>query len=75
MENYSPNVCAYWVVPHAGTWIEISIIVAPYNKDDVVPHAGTWIEIYITKYITKDCVVVPHAGTWIEIVLGSVGSE
>ena len=34
-----------YVVPHAGTWIEI---VTEYQKEKdvpVVPHAGTWIEI------------------------------
>ena len=33
------------VVPHAGTWIEISSEVIFVATIAVVPHAGTWIEI------------------------------
>ena len=33
------------VVPHAGTWIEISLNIANAFCVSVVPHAGTWIEI------------------------------
>ena len=33
------------VVPHAGTWIEISYRCFKWILDGVVPHAGTWIEI------------------------------
>ena len=33
------------VVPHAGTWIEISADFAISLVLKVVPHAGTWIEI------------------------------
>ena len=34
------------VVPHAGTWIEISDRSHfNFSGSDVVPHAGTWIEI------------------------------
>ena len=33
------------VVPHAGTWIEITITKVPRSEMRVVPHAGTWIEI------------------------------
>ena len=35
------------VVPHAGTWIEISEAAKKSVMADVVPHAGTWIEIRI----------------------------
>ena len=35
------------VVPHAGTWIEISIANPLLNAPFVVPHAGPWIEIWI----------------------------
>ena len=34
------------VVPHAGTWIEISHKDAVLEFHIVVPHAGTWIEIF-----------------------------
>ena len=33
------------VVPHAGTWIEISAMQEKARLEEVVPHAGTWIEI------------------------------
>ena len=33
------------VVPHVGTWIEITSPVAAYTALHVVPHVGTWIEI------------------------------
>ena len=35
-----------YVVPHAGTWIEISIINHYKIPTLVVPHAGTWIEMF-----------------------------
>ena len=35
------------VVPHAGTWIEITIWNGHSREVLVVPHAGTWIEIKI----------------------------
>ena len=34
------------VVPHAGTWIEISSSFEAAVSCSVVPHAGTWIEIH-----------------------------
>ena len=39
------NLYVFAVVPHAGTWIEINIIIHPDGTIGVVPHAGTWIEI------------------------------
>ena len=33
------------VVPHAGTWIEITNQIQTRWRVTVVPHAGTWIEI------------------------------
>ena len=37
-----------FVVPHAGTWIEIRFQHQIYVMYFVVPHAGTWIEIQST---------------------------
>ena len=37
------------VVPHAGTWIEISCKRMKNMLMWVVPHAGTWIEIMQCK--------------------------
>ena len=35
-----------YVVPHEGTWIEItSIHRRQYRRTTVVPHEGTWIEM------------------------------
>ena len=38
---------ANWVVPHAGTWIEMWKWRVCSSSSIVVPHAGTWIEICI----------------------------
>ena len=38
------------VVPHAGTWIEISLQKIFAIIGFVVPHAGTWIEIGTIDY-------------------------
>ena len=35
----------HFVVPHAGTWIEITKNALCAQDCEVVPHAGTWIEI------------------------------
>ena len=61
----SPN----YVVPHAGTWIEITSGRKKRMLTRVVPHAGTWIEIFDRSSSYPDVVVVPHAGTWIEILI------
>ena len=37
------------VVPHAGTWIEMSFEFCDILSCKVAPHAGTWIEINIQK--------------------------
>ena len=60
------------VVPHAGTWIEITDTGARPSLYCVVPHAGTWIEITKTEHILTQVSLVPHAGTWIEIQTGKV---
>mgnify|MGYP002349425646 CR=1 FL=1 len=36
----------FQVVPHVGTWIEISLVRMRLLKWKVVPHVGTWIEIH-----------------------------
>ena len=36
-----------FVVPHAGTWIEIATPAQYALIEEVLPHAGTWIEISI----------------------------
>ena len=33
------------VVPHVGTWIEITSLAKNMISSNVVPHVGTWIEI------------------------------
>ena len=33
------------VVPYVGTWIEIGLRYASWNRSSVVPYVGTWIEI------------------------------
>ena len=60
------------VVPHAGTWIEISTKIRPSISFLVVPHAGTWIEIGVRFGHVLFHTVVPHAGTWIEITSPSL---
>ena len=55
------------VVPHVGTWIEISIVLVEHVHINVVPHVGTWIEIFPPVVPVPVPMVVPHVGTWIEI--------
>ena len=64
MTLWSPRTV---VVPHAGTWIEISLTSIITGGWFVVPHAGTWIEIWRIVACERNLRVVPHAGTWIEI--------
>ena len=63
-----------WVVPHAGTWIEIEYEKGLKEFIYVVPHAGTWIEMFSNDNGTYEYTVVPHAGTWIEIAV-STGTD
>ena len=35
------------VVPHGGTWVEISAATCNPLLFDVVPHGGTWVEIVL----------------------------
>ena len=67
------RICA--VVPHAGTWIEISLQCSSRLSPYVVPHAGTWIEIGVILSRSEENSVVPHAGTWIEILDQDVASR
>ena len=43
-----------YVVPHAGTWIEIPREVIKALVDAVVPHAGTWIEIALEVFTPEE---------------------
>ena len=61
------NLYVFAVVPHAGTWIEITNAKNGRSFRSVVPHAGTWIEIVHRSGDRYWVLVVPHAGTWIEI--------
>ena len=63
----------YAVVPHAGTWIEMSRVMRFITRPCVVPHAGTWIEIAAIDAYYEEYGVVPHAGTWIEIMPSQTG--
>ncbi len=55
------------VVPHEGTWIEISNRTVRALTYLVVPHEGTWIEILPLGKNRPRMAVVPHEGTWIEM--------
>ena len=37
------------VVPHEGTWIEMSFVRSHPGVYRVVPHEGTWIEMLVTQ--------------------------
>ena len=41
------NLYVFAVVPHAGTWIEILLLLSTSQFFQVVPHAGTWIEMIV----------------------------
>ena len=42
------------VVPHAGTWIEMSTYPHVISYFSVVPHAGTWIEIMMLTFDAEE---------------------
>ena len=44
-KNIETKLAKFAVVPHAGTWIEITVAHEVIAGQGVVPHAGTWIEI------------------------------
>ena len=48
-KNIETKLAKFAVVPHAGTWIEISRCSSNAASIFVVPHAGTWIEIYYMR--------------------------
>ena len=62
-----------FVVPHAGTWIEMWMNLSSRLSRTVVPHAGTWIEIDGRDAYDDYMTVVPHAGTWIEMSIPCAG--
>ena len=39
------SLCDFAVAPHAGAWVEISVILPPKQDQIVAPHAGAWVEI------------------------------
>ena len=56
------------VAPHAGAWIEISLLLSLSSMMSVAPHAGAWIEIDIRPFCKAyPSNVAPHAGAWIEM--------
>ena len=56
------------VAPHAGTWIEIDLLMQIGQlRHLVAPHAGAWIEIHFFPDLRLRHIVAPHAGAWIEI--------
>ena len=42
------------VAPHAGAWIETSILVSFPAEHQVAPHAGAWIETPFSDIISYD---------------------
>ena len=66
LRQFLLNITLIQVAPHAGAWIETTVIeVWPYVKQ-VAPHAGAWIETgeHIKNSNFRN--VAPHAGAWIE---------
>ena len=45
--------CGKTVVPHEGTWIEISRYSENRASASVVPHEGTWIEMLISRDVAS----------------------
>ena len=59
--------CFQSVAPHAGAWIEITVLPIGRHPMPVAPHAGAWIEILRRRARSAESCVAPHAGAWIEI--------
>ena len=46
------------VVPHEGTWIEITLCAGSHGYAIVVPHEGTWIEIQLVEKYMDDIIFI-----------------
>jgi len=57
------------VAPHAGAWIETSMLIYTSKPTSVAPHAGAWIETCPESGGKETIDVAPHAGAWIETPL------
>ena len=55
------------VAPLVGAWIEIKILFALFQFNNVAPLVGAWIEIKSREYCWKGIGVAPLVGAWIEI--------
>ena len=55
------------VVPHAGTWIEITCLEAEYRLRLSFPTRERGLKLRFNDAKIATMIVVPHAGTWIEI--------
>ena len=59
------------VAPRAGAWIETSISVEGFIREDVAPRAGAWIETSDVAGEDRHRQVAPRAGAWIETLIES----
>ena len=56
------------VVPHAGTWIEIHLLIVFVGIISSFPTRERGLKLLPKGSLFLSHKVVPHAGTWIEIV-------
>ena len=56
------------VVPHEGTWIEMSRAVSPSATFPSFPTRERGLKLKLPSQLFKRAIVVPHEGTWIEIL-------
>ena len=59
------NYC--YVVPHAGTWIEIDLLRPQGTRFESFPTRERGLKYHCVGTYVDRVAVVPHAGTWIEI--------
>ena len=59
------------VVPHAGTWIEIPIVLHAFGVKTLAsfPTRERGLKWHYSTSLSNVSRVVPHAGTWIEIMV------
>ena len=64
--NFTKYSHAGTVVPHAGTWIEITVTEKNDGMDKSFPTRERGLKFETLRHL-RSFSVVPHAGTWIEI--------
>ena len=65
--NFNLYEYFHFVVPHAGTWIEIMIHPQYADRFMSFPTRERGLKFETSMFSFEPFIVVPHAGTWIEM--------